>query len=849
MSSISQFETRSRRPQGDSRSQVGNASRRSIEGNEQGNYAGMWEQQPQHYPQYHPPLNHHSSYNYQSSQQPPPQIYQPQSSSYAQYQPHAQGAPSNAHPYSMRQPPAHHPQQLTNPRTSADINEVKSKILQARARNLALKRVIVQRNLQQGGKDTAVRSLSASSSRGVVAAKSSDDSNLPLSDAISDLESQLEKLKNSQNSQNQSITAQKDENEEAVVPKTHNVKDEEIFPPEKTNRKEQRRMSRRQSTSSDEKHQRPEVPLLPLGKKENISNEEEDIIEPKVHPKKKAKAKKKKMKPNTDREDRAAEALTKALDQMMGEVNSEIETNQGVLGEEKKIVSSRVEGGLNAPLDSYRVKELRRNEERKKRAEARIKIDSLLNNENLEFKIPRWKHIQNGNMDPKPEQILKGKSLFRMAAYLVLYFYAKPMVRVRVMRIMGRDMLKEDLTKATLLSLDTCASWLTSAIKIPLISIMQDLTLNFSALQNKDVKLRKDNHQQANLQMKVRITAMVKGITSIGVKDVPPHIKSFLERLITDGNFFRTDFLYGFERALLEFDQLGATNNVTKSLSDQEIEDVKAQATNSENGTAADEENDIIVVGEYTYLIRKAKMLIANFLILRVLITNGLLSPWDHGVGQKPLPKQKKIIDNLRMASSIFYAMLNIYQPTMAHIVVGSRRQTIQRMKSGRFKNYGVNRGTILAPDGPHPVIARVNTRPIDKDAIGDIDGENTQDETNDNDEENNTKSESDGDKKKYELPSWLSSFADKVLGEAQALNPVIDDATSFLLQSRPPFDNNLEHLHVFLFGYDQELGHVKHLIDPWMKELAKKLNTWLDELTRDTVSALKIKYQQEHNI
>jgi hypothetical protein len=54
--------------------------------------------------------------------------------------------------------------------------------------------------------------------------------------------------------------------------------------------------------------------------------------------------------------------------------------------------------------------------------------------------------------------------------------------------------------------------------------------------------------------MQVRVTAMVKGITSIEINAVPPHIKSFLERLITDGNFFRTDFLFAFEKASLEFD-------------------------------------------------------------------------------------------------------------------------------------------------------------------------------------------------------------------------------------------------------------------------------------------------------
>ena len=88
-------------------------------------------------------------------------------------------------------------------------------------------------------------------------------------------------------------------------------------------------------------------------------------------------------------------------------------------------------------------------------------------------------------------------------------------------------------------------------------------------------------------------------------------------------------------------------------------------------GPAATVDGEVIIIGDNTYLISRAKMLIANFLILRVLVTNSLLSPWDHGVGQKPLLKQKKIIDNLRVSSSMFYAMLNIYQPQMGNIVVG----------------------------------------------------------------------------------------------------------------------------------------------------------------------------------
>ena len=56
------------------------------------------------------------------------------------------------------------------------------------------------------------------------------------------------------------------------------------------------------------------------------------------------------------------------------------------------------------------------------------------------------------------------------------------------------------------------------------------------------------------LILQVRVTAMVNSVTKVDVNDVPQHIKSFLERLVSDGNFFRTDFLFGFEKSSLEFD-------------------------------------------------------------------------------------------------------------------------------------------------------------------------------------------------------------------------------------------------------------------------------------------------------
>jgi hypothetical protein len=99
-------------------------------------------------------------------------------------------------------------------------------------------------------------------------------------------------------------------------------------------------------------------------------------------------------------------------------------------------------------------------------------------------------------------------------------------------------------------------------------------------------------------------------------------------------------------------------------LSDEEI----AALETGTRTTGEDEDNEVIVVGDSTYLLAKAKMLIRDFLFLRVFITNILLSPWDHGIGPKPLLKQKKLVDNLRMAASIFYDMLKLHHPSIPRI-------------------------------------------------------------------------------------------------------------------------------------------------------------------------------------
>ena len=121
--------------------------------------------------------------------------------------------------------------------------------------------------------------------------------------------------------------------------------------------------------------------------------------------------------------------------------------------------------------------------------------------------------------------------------------------------------------------------------------------------------------------------------------------------------------------------RLGASNNVTRHLSNEDLlERARERLAPREEEAVEHHHSDadeVVAVGENTYEMGTAKMLIRNFLFLRVFVTNILLSPWDYGVGPKPAPKQKKITDNLRMAASVFYAMLRVYQPAMLQISHG----------------------------------------------------------------------------------------------------------------------------------------------------------------------------------
>ena len=185
---------------------------------------------PQQLPQGYQPHQQPQLQGYQQQQQPLQQQYQYYQQSTNQQQPQqyqhlpASNPTTNPAPYGFRQQPHH---QVTSEKSStADINAVKSKIIEARVRNLALKRAIVQRSLQSSGNgelNTVSRTQSASSSRSDLATSSSDaaGSDMPLPDAISDLEDQLKKLKSEvgHNDSRSTLQHQEEETKDLIIRK------------------------------------------------------------------------------------------------------------------------------------------------------------------------------------------------------------------------------------------------------------------------------------------------------------------------------------------------------------------------------------------------------------------------------------------------------------------------------------------------------------------------------------------------------------------------------------------------------------------------------------------------------
>ena len=193
---------------------------------------------------------------------------------------------------------------------------------------------------------------------------------------------------------------------------------------------------------------------------------------------------------------------------------------------------STIQHATGDPLNASN--EAKRKEENVRRKEIKDKINSLLQQyDKSNDRIPLWRHRMRGNFMPRPEQVLKGKALFRGIALAVWIFYAKPKVQVLTKKRNKRNIEEETFSKTLLLFRDACNNWMAKLNRLPIQSIQQvgvfvlftagsffplmimltsqDTTLNFNPYQHDNA----ESFRKRMIQLKV---CFVYGDKAVGVK-------------------------------------------------------------------------------------------------------------------------------------------------------------------------------------------------------------------------------------------------------------------------------------------------------------------------------------------
>lgn len=190
---------------------------------------------------------------------------------------------------------------------------------------------------------------------------------------------------------------------------------------------------------------------------------------------------------NYQNRQRPSEKVNKDYDKFIGEFRILTRDMTDFL-EKNKL--SFVQQSAGDPLSH--TMEAKRKEENIRRKEIKDKINSLLQQyDKSNDRIPMWRHRMRGNFMPRPEQVLKGKALFRGVALAVWVFYAKPKVAVLNRKRNKKSTEEENFSKTLLLFRDACSSWLAKLNRLPVQSIQQVCFVSCHAIKHSNVFLHR----------------------------------------------------------------------------------------------------------------------------------------------------------------------------------------------------------------------------------------------------------------------------------------------------------------------------------------------------------------------
>ena len=370
-----------------------------------------------------------------------------------------------------------------------------------------------------------------------------------------------------------------------------------------------------------------------------------------------------------------------------------------------------------------------------KRREMRAQIKKKLGI--LDLRRPRWRH-SSAEDTPPPEQLMRGKMLFRSIARVPVFFRRlQILVRNGISESVHKD--QADVAEFMGLYRDLSKNWLTSLVKVPVLSVVKNKTLNLDlagchgkgagggsggggvlgsivgTLTGKGS--RKDVPKEMLMQCKVRVKGIIDILLSscrvnksgAAGKGIPQKLCEFFAKyFVQDGVAFPETYLWPSERDNLEFSELGMTRRMVYKLDEKDLDDENELEDSTAGGAQkqANAPRDSLFLGKQELLdTDRPRMLITNFLIARVLVNQILLDPdscqtlhGGKGMGLRSLR-------NLQYMASLFYLILGKLHddlpPPYGHVVtakhandtVGSASATARRIRRLQSHQQGKSNG------------------------------------------------------------------------------------------------------------------------------------------------------------
>jgi hypothetical protein len=335
-----------------------------------------------------------------------------------------------------------------------EISQAKMRIARAREENLALKRIIVQKNLQNNQPMT----------------NPSDLRSIPFTSS---------KQGSNQKEQYSSPTLSSTQESNSIRPYQNPDSSQSL----RATSNEPIRHSPPTLEPTNLPLQAPLVPIIhsppitPLTQNEPSSSHPLSL--PPSHPSKENLISKKKQKKQirkekeTEQRDLLSQSIAD-LKRFSSHLDAAIDDNKKLLLDENPLLTNSESKYSDLKLNELEREKKKRKkmEEKQRRQKLKLQMDSLLRGQVLNI-LPLWRHRLRGNVNPKPEEILKGKSLFRVGYLMVMHFYVKPRLTIHHRKAQTKASEMDSLLKSLLLFTDNTGHWLGKLVKLPVSSIIQ----------------------------------------------------------------------------------------------------------------------------------------------------------------------------------------------------------------------------------------------------------------------------------------------------------------------------------------------------------------------------------------